>query len=236
MKKRLFRGISRAVPASKQGPYSGLYAEFAEFYSRYRCADAPANPRRVFNLCFKWANKRYGKRISPAETLSALYRTLGNWKEGARSHCKSGLFSSFNLASYQGKLSPQDHFLSLTRSKLLGHLRKMAYPKKQRRSTPDIELIERSDEQEREHGPDWRRELIENVTKLPEPQQSVVWWRYWDNLTMCEIATRNGVNHSTVSRWHGKALRLLRKSYGLDAEKTSWNPCTKQLRESHYHY
>lgn len=55
--------------------------------------------------------------------------------------------------------------------------------------------------------------LIDSITELPEPEQSIIKYRYYGDLTQSEIAKLLGLTQVKVSRYESRGLRQLRKYY-----------------------
>ena len=55
--------------------------------------------------------------------------------------------------------------------------------------------------------------LIDSITELPEPAQSIIKYRYYGDLTQSEIAKLLGLTQVKVSRYESRGLRQLRKYY-----------------------
>ena len=55
--------------------------------------------------------------------------------------------------------------------------------------------------------------LIDSITELPEPEQSISKYRYYGDLTQSEIAKLLGLTQVKVSRYESRGLRQLRKYY-----------------------
>ncbi len=55
--------------------------------------------------------------------------------------------------------------------------------------------------------------LIDSITELPEPEQSIIKYRYYGDLTQSETAGLLGLSQVKVSRYETKGLRQLRKYY-----------------------
>lgn len=55
--------------------------------------------------------------------------------------------------------------------------------------------------------------LIDSITELPEPEQSIIKYRYYGDLTQSEIANLLGLTQVKVSRYESRGLRQLRKYY-----------------------
>lgn len=55
--------------------------------------------------------------------------------------------------------------------------------------------------------------LIDSITELPEPEQSIIKYRYYGDLTQSEIARLLGLTQVKVSRYESRGLRQLRKYY-----------------------
>ena len=55
--------------------------------------------------------------------------------------------------------------------------------------------------------------LLDSITELPEPEQSIIKYRYYGDLTQSEIAKLLGLTQVKVSRYESRGLRQLRKYY-----------------------
>lgn len=55
--------------------------------------------------------------------------------------------------------------------------------------------------------------LLDSITELPEPEQSIIKYRYYGDLTQSEIARLLGLTQVKVSRYESRGLRQLRKYY-----------------------
>lgn len=55
--------------------------------------------------------------------------------------------------------------------------------------------------------------LMDSITELPEPEQSIIKYRYYGDLTQSEIAKLLGLTQVKVSRYESRGLRQLRKYY-----------------------
>ena len=55
--------------------------------------------------------------------------------------------------------------------------------------------------------------LLDSITELPEPEQSIIKYRYYGDLTQSEIAKLLGLSQVKVSRYESRGLRQLRKYY-----------------------
>jgi hypothetical protein len=199
---------------------TGLYQEFAHYYAQHRCPWAPASPDRIFNLCFKRVFHAYRKWMSPAEFLAAIYRTLGI--PGVE---PAGLFQKFDPKKYNGRLSPEDHFVSLFRTNLKGNLGLELRRVTDRGQRDDREnfgghrVIEFLEE-----GTKFSRYDVEAVESLPEAllllegeELRVIKSRYWDGDSNRKIGLQLGMDHKTVKRRHDAALAKLRRFYEAGA-------------------
>lgn len=55
--------------------------------------------------------------------------------------------------------------------------------------------------------------LLDSITELPEPEQSIIKYRYYGDLTQSEIARLLELTQVKVSRYESRGLRQLRKYY-----------------------
>ena len=55
--------------------------------------------------------------------------------------------------------------------------------------------------------------LLDSISTLPEPEQSIIKYRYYGDLTQSETAGLLGLSQVKVSRYETKCLRQLRKYY-----------------------
>ena len=51
----------------------------------------------------------------------------------------------------------------------------------------------------------------EAIDKLPFKNQEVIYWRYWDVLTIEEISTKLGMNWDKTDRIINKSLKMLKE-------------------------
>lgn len=59
------------------------------------------------------------------------------------------------------------------------------------------------------------KKIIKNAIEcLPEPERSIVNYKYKENLTLDQLAEKLGISRRTVSRKYLKAIKLLKKDFG----------------------
>jgi RNA polymerase sigma factor (sigma-70 family) len=193
-----------------------LYEEFQGFYTRHRCRWAPANPRRIFNLCFRSLYPQFNRRITPYGLMAVVYEVLGVRRAEPR-----GLFQTFDPAKYKGSLPLEDHFVNLFTKRLRGKLSKACVPASDSgreadparfRARPEIGLHKEGGMADRD------RELVESVPEalacLEKQERLVIHLNYWVDLSGRQIAAVLGIDHKTVRGRHDRAIRKLRRFYG----------------------
>jgi hypothetical protein len=206
-------------PTPRWQSTSRLYREFREFYDAHRCVYAPANPRRIFNLCFKSVYRAYRNRLTTFEFLGVIYTTLG-----VRQGEPRGLFQTFDPVKYKGKLPLDRHFVNLFKKKLWGKLILALSPRTDQgkpadpgkfHARPELGLrraagLSRWDR-------DVREAIHEALAYLDELERAVIHLTYWGGLSARMVGELLSVDHKTVGRRHCRALQKLREFYGVAA-------------------
>jgi hypothetical protein len=197
-----------------------LDQEFAHYYAQHRCRWAPASHDRIFNLCFKHVYPAYRNRMSPAEFLEAVYRTLG-----IPGDKPAGVFETFDPEKYKSGLPMEEHFVNFFKQKLRGKL-DLALKRDTDRGQHGnretfgghrvIEFLE--------EGTKFSRYEVEAVESLSEAlsllegeELRVIKSRYWDGDSNRKIGRELRMDHKTVKRRRDAALAKLQRFYEAGA-------------------
>jgi RNA polymerase sigma factor (sigma-70 family) len=201
------------------GSFSVLYREFAGYYALHHCPEAPARPRRLFNLCVKKIYPACRSRITPPEFMGAVYDILG-----VRCGQPKGLFQSFDPAKYRGALPLENHFVNLFARKLRGKLARASKPAGDggRRGNPEkffcrpeLGLIKEEVRSRRDR--EMAESVIEAIEVLESHERLVIHMTYWEELSNRKIGEILGIDHKTVRSKHDRAIRKLRRYYAASA-------------------
>lgn len=185
-----------------------LYPEFARYYTAERCAWAPENPRRLFNLAFDSIYPDYEDELSPEQCLGVVYDTLGVGR--------TGLFRTFDPAEYHGTLPLEYHFANMFARRLRGNLKREVKRARRRKRLRD------HSDQTRTAGEQFLLNLLPVfVGCLTARERVVIHLRYWWSMSSREVGARLRVDHKTAGRILANALRKLRRMFGVEVEKSS---------------
>jgi len=206
--------VTRPDRRSGQCP-SHLFDEFSTYYRAERCAWAPAEPARLYNLAFKELYPGCEGRLQPEEFLSVMYETLGF--RGAE---RPGLFQTFEPGKYNGGKPLAEHFVNFFARKLRGKLAHALAKTGQKRPPrpervphiPELGLIRRT------HAGSCGREIGEQLPacwrRLDARERKAVELSFWEGLSARRVGAALGVDHKTVPRVLSRALARLRRELG----------------------
>ena len=83
----------------------------------------------------------------------------------------------------------------------------------------DTDKINREADQRTGHDEIFEQNSIQKIIKkaihcLPEPERSIIYYKYKENLTLDQLAEKTGISRRTVSRKYIKAMELMKKDLG----------------------
>ncbi len=149
--------------------------EFSAYYETVRkgCPHAPAEPKRVFGLLMKVYRERYSRRVWLWQFLACTFDVLG---EPAKRKRPAGLFETFDLSNYRGRLTPAKHFLNVLVKRLRARLARSLRPRSDQRRRPawfqPFPWLHLSREWRLPWRSSWRfgpQRLLENLSDRPWP-------------------------------------------------------------------